>query len=354
MTAAVLAGIGAYTPPTVVTNGDLAEVLDTSDEWISSRTGIRQRYVLTPGQGVGDLAVEAGRRALESAEETAGAAPVVDLVLVATTTPDRPCPATAPWVASELGLTGVAAMDVNAVCTGFLYALATGVGQIAAGLSRGVLVIGADAFSTILDPRDRTTRAVFGDGAGAVLLRRGEPDEPGAIGTFDLGSDGGGVDLITVRGGGSRQRSSPEPVDPSSRYFTMQGREVFMQAVLRMAESSRAVLARSGIQVSDVDRVVGHQANTRILMALADQLDLPADRVVSNIHRVGNTAAASIPLALADAAVDQTIHKGHTVLLTAFGGGTTWGATALEWPDVVAVADATRPQATVDTAEEPS
>jgi len=195
-------------------------------------------------------------------------------------------------------------------------------------------VIGADTFSTILDPADRTTRAIFGDGAGAVVLRRGSPDEPGALGGFDLGSDGHRAELIMIPGGGSRQRSSPGPTPVSDTYFTMEGKAVFMQAVVRMSESAQAAMRLAGCGPDDVDRLVAHQANQRILAAVADQLSLGADQVVSNIAHVGNTVAASIPLALADGVADGQLRPGHRVLLTAFGGGLTWGSAVVRWPDI--------------------
>ncbi|MBV6698889.1 ketoacyl-ACP synthase III [Kitasatospora aureofaciens] len=328
--AAVLAGVGATVPPRVVTNDELARRLDTSDEWIRTRTGIVQRHVIDPGMTTGDLAVEAGQRALKSAGTT-----TVDLVVLATTTPDRPCPATAPSVATRIGLVGVPAFDVAAVCSGFLYALQVGADAIAAGHAERVLVIGAETFSTILDPADRSTAAIFGDGAGAVVLRAGQPDEPGAVRHVQLGSDGSMADLITVRGGGAEERSGGRPPLPEDAYFRMAGKSVFFTAVRRMAESSRTVLERTGWQVTDVDRVVAHQANVRIIHAVAEQLGIPADRAVINIDRVGNTSAASIPLALADGAADGRLTPGDRVLLTAFGGGATWGAATLTWPDVM-------------------
>ncbi len=323
--AAVVCGLGTYLPPRVVTNDELAQHLGTCDEWIRSRTGIRRRHVIAPGSATSTLAVEAGHRALKSARcERA------DAVIVATSTPDRPCPATAPEVASRLGLAGAAAFDLGAVCAGFVYALAAGAGLIGAGIATRVLVIGADTFSTICDPADRTTRAVFGDGAGAVVLRRGEHAEPGALGPFDLGSDGELAGLITVPAGGSRQRAHGRPAPAADHYFTMQGKPVFMQAVLRMTESAQRVLHHAGWDVGEVDRFVGHQANARILTALGERLGLPGQRIVSNIDRVGNTAAASIPLALADG----DLRAGHKVLLTSFGGGLAWGSTVLHWPDL--------------------
>jgi 3-oxoacyl-[acyl-carrier-protein] synthase III len=326
---AVLAGLGSWLPANKVTNDDLAERLDTTDEWIRSRTGIRERYVISPGEATGDLAVEAGRRALKSAGTDHA-----DVVVVATSTPDRPCPATAPEVASRLGLTGVAAFDIAAVCTGFVYALGAATGLIAAGAASTVLVIGADTFSTILDPADRTTRAIFGDGAGAVLLRAGDPAEPGALAGLDLGSDGTRSELIEVAGGGSRQRSCGGPADPASEYFRMQGRPVFGEAVRRMAASVLETTAGLGLSPAEVDRFVLHQANARILVAVAERVGVPVERFISNIERVGNTVAASIPLALADGVAAGELEAGHRVVLTGFGGGLTWGSVGLVWPDI--------------------
>lgn len=327
--AAVVAGLGTWLPPRVVSNADLARRLDTSDEWIRTRTGITRRHVLEPGMATSDLAVEAGGRALKSAGGGG-----VDALVLATTTPDHPCPATAPAVASRLGLTDVPGFDLGAVCSGFVYALAAGAGLIAAGTAGRVLVIGADAFSTILDPTDRTTTAIFGDGAGAVVLRAGSADEPGALGAFDLGSDGDLADLISIPAGGSRQRATALPAPAADYYFQMRGKAVFRHAVVRMAASARAALDRAGWRVDDVDRLVAHQANIRILDALAEELALPPDRIVSNIDAVGNTAAASIPLALGDAVRQGRLRPGHRILLTAFGGGLAWGSTVLRWPDI--------------------
>jgi 3-oxoacyl-[acyl-carrier-protein] synthase-3 len=320
--AAVLKGLGTCVPPRAVSNEELSERLDTSDEWIRTRTGIRQRYWAEPGTATGDLAVEAGARALKSAGVDSA-----DAVVLATTTPDHPCPATAPWVAARLGLGPVPAHDVAAVCAGFVYALAGAAGLILTGIAERVLVIGAETYSGILDPADRNTAVIFGDGAGAVVLEAGRADEPGALLGFDLGSDGEQHDLIAIPGGGSRQRTA-------SPYFTMQGKKVFAQAVTRMGQSSTAVLERVGWPTSSVDRLVGHQANVRILHAVADLLRIDRERAVVNLDRVGNTSAASIPLALADAAAAGELRPGERVLLTAFGGGLAWGSTALVWPDV--------------------
>jgi 3-oxoacyl-[acyl-carrier-protein] synthase-3 len=273
------------------------------------------------------MAIQAGRRALASAGVDG-----VDAVVLATSTPDQQCPASAPQVAAGLGLSGTAAFDVNAVCSGFVYALATGAGLIAAEVTRTVLVVGADTFTSLIDPDDRATVPIFGDGAGAVVLRAGRPGEPGAVGPFDLHSDGALAELLWVEAGGSKHRKSSDPKD---YFLAMQGTAVFRQACARMAESSRVVLDRAGWMVADVDRFVGHQANIRILQSTAKQLGLPADAVISNIEHAANTSAASIPLALADACADGTLLAGHRVLLSAFGAGLTWGSTVLRWPDVV-------------------
>ncbi|GIF47577.1 3-oxoacyl-[acyl-carrier-protein] synthase III [Asanoa ferruginea] len=331
---AALAGLGGFLPPRQVTNGELAATLDTSEEWITSRTGIRTRHWAGPGVATSDLAVEAGHRALKSANLPL-APGAVDAVILATTTPDHPCPATAPQVAARLGLGTVAAYDIAAVCSGFVYALATASAQIVAGQARRVLVIGAETYSTILDPADRTTSVIFGDGAGAVVLHAvPEADRPGVLLGVDLGSDGSRADLILVPAGGSRQRSTLGEPDPRDRYFTMQGTKVFAEAVTRMGESASLVLARIGWPRDSIDHLVGHQANIRILRALAGWLGLPEERAVVNVDRVGNTSAASIPLALCDAAANGTLTPGSRVLLTAFGGGLTWGAAALIWPDL--------------------
>ncbi|MGW5053086.1 beta-ketoacyl-ACP synthase III [Actinokineospora sp. NPDC004072] len=327
MTAAVVTGVGATIPPRVVTNDDLAVYLDTSDEWIRSRTGIASRRWVDPGVSTGDLAVEAGALALRSAGLDR-----VDAVVVATTTPDRLCPATAPEVATRLGMTGISAHDVNAVCTGFLYGLASAVGLIAAGNASTVLMIGAEAFSTILDPRDRSTAVIFADGAGALVLRAGTPDEPGAVGPIVLGSDGSLSDLIQIPAGGSRQRSAGTIAPPEDHFFRMRGREVYRHAVERMAASAQEAMVKAGLSMADVDKFVPHQANNRISVAVGERLGLRDAQTVSNVDHMGNTAAASIGVLLAEASLDGALHAGDRLLLTAFGGGLTWGATTFVWP----------------------
>jgi 3-oxoacyl-[acyl-carrier-protein] synthase-3 len=328
----VICGAGAWLPPRVVTNADLTARLDTSDEWITSRTGIRSRHLVEPGMATGDLAAEAGALALKSAGNAD-----VDAVVLATTTPDRVCPGTAPAVAARLGLVGVPAWDVAAVCSGFLYGLASAAGMIAAGIADRILLIGAETFSTIINPADRTTAVIFADGAGAMVLRAGSADEPGAVGPCVLGSDGGNVDLVYVPAGGARQKSAGGQPAPADNYLLMRGNDVYRHAVERITESSREAVRRAGWQLTDVDRFAPHQANNRICAAVAQRLELPPDRVIGNIDRVGNTAGASIPLLLAEAGADGRLRTGDRVLTATFGAGLTWGAATLTWPDITSL-----------------
>ena len=333
---AVLAGLGGWLPPTVVTNADLCSALDSSDEWIRTRTGIGERRIVDPGTGTGDLAVEAATRALKSADGLA-----VDTVVVATTSPDRLCPAVAPEVAHRLGLGSLAAFDLTSACSGFLYGLATSAGLISAGAADTVLLIGAEAFTAFVNPEDRNTRPIFGDGAAAVVLRRGSAGEAGTIGPFDLGSDGGLADLLAIPAGGSRQRSAglghatAAAVPQEDWYLRMDGRAVYAQAVRRLTQSARTALERAGWDIGSVDHFVVHQANVRIVRAVAEELGIPDSKVPVNIGRLGNTLAASIPLLLNDAAGSGRIVPGDRVLLSAFGAGLSWGSTTLVWPDIV-------------------
>jgi 3-oxoacyl-[acyl-carrier-protein] synthase III len=333
-------GVGGYLPPTTVPNAELCPRLGVTEEWVRTRTGIHSRHRIGPGTATSDLASAAGTAALESAGMSA-----VDVVVLATSTPDQHCPATAPAVAHRMGLPGVAAFDVGAVCSGFVYALATGAGLIAGGLAERALVIGADTFSTIVHPDDRDSGAVFGDGAGAVVLRRGTRQEPGALLGFDLGSDGGSAGLIGIVAGGSRRprrsASAPDAVqnthpdahqDERDHWFAMAGRAVYRQAVAQLAASCRRALTTVGWTTSEVDHFVLHQANQRILQAVARELDVAPTRLPSNIDRVANTAAASIPLLLAEAARSGQLRPGDKVALSAFGGGLAWGSAALIWP----------------------
>ncbi len=330
--AAVVEGLAGWVPPRVVVNEELPEAWEVDDAWVRRRTGIGTRHWTDPGTSTGDLALEAAGRAMAVAGH-----PRIDAVVVATSTPDRPMPAMAPQLAARMGLGPVAAWDVSAACSGFVYALATAAGVLAAGIADRVLLVATDVYSTLLAPDDRSAGVVFADGAGAVVLRRGERGVPGSVLGFDLGSDGTFHDLIEVPGGGALERAAPERYAPGDRYFRMNGREVFQHAVTRMTESSRSVLRSVGWRVEDVDRFVGHQANARILRAVGERLAVPAQRQIANIDRVGNTGAASIPLALADAASRGELRPGQRVLLTSFGAGLTWGSAALVWPDLARV-----------------
>ncbi|TQO30260.1 3-oxoacyl-[acyl-carrier-protein] synthase III [Streptomyces cavourensis] len=328
---AVVSGIGSCLPSRVVDNDAVIArgALLTDPGWIRARTGIERRRHVSPGTSTGDLAVGAGRAALASA---GGVRP--DLVLLATSTPDHPCPATAPEVAHRLGLKTVGAFDVSAVCSGFLYALAVADGLVRGGVCAAPLVIAAETYTAIVDPADRTTAPIFGDGAGAVLLRSGGRDEPGAVLATDLGSDGSGRAAITVPGGGARHPRHRPPPGPDAHFFHMEGRAVYAHAVRRMTRSSEAVLRRAGWGAPSVRAFIGHQANQRILDSVGDRLGIAPAHRYGNIRELGNTAAASVPLVLADPAVHRAVVPGERTLLTAFGGGFTWASTALTWPDV--------------------
>jgi 3-oxoacyl-[acyl-carrier-protein] synthase III len=333
--AAVITGIGACLPPRVVGNDEVSEGLDTSDAWIRERIGIRERRHVEAPTSTGDLAVQAGQLALKADGDDR-----VDAVVMTSTTPDWSCcPATGPAVASRLGLGGVGAFDVTAACSGFLYSLSLAAGLIATGTARRVLVVGAETLSTIRDPLDRNTAAILGDGAGAVVLRAGEPDEPGAVGRCVLGSDGELAGLLQVPAGGSRQRSAGTVPDRADHYLQMRGKETYRHAVQHMRQASLDALDLAGWDVSDVDRLVAHQANARICDSVADKLGIGPERRLTNIDRVGNTGAASIPLLLAESAVSGALVPDQRALLVAFGSGLTWAATTLVWPDVTALTE---------------
>ncbi|MFI9269345.1 beta-ketoacyl-ACP synthase 3 [Kitasatospora sp. NPDC052896] len=327
--AAVLQGIGGMVPPRIVSNAELAELVGGDDAWIRTRTGIHQRHWADPGTVTGDLAVAAGERALESA-----GADTVDLVILATSTPDQPMPATAPEIATRLGVGAPWAYDLSAACAGFVYGLANAAGAIAAGTAERVLVIGADIWSTRLNHEDRASAVIFGDGAGAAVLRAGDPAEPGAFQGFDLGGDGRFRELGLLAAGGSRQRSHREPPRDEDNLLLLRGKDIFTHAVKHMSASSARLLRRVGWEAASVDRFVGHQANVRILRTVAELLAVDRERVLVHLDRVGNTSAASIPLALTDAAARGTLGTGDRVLLTAFGAGLNWGSAAVSWPDI--------------------
>jgi 3-oxoacyl-[acyl-carrier-protein] synthase-3 len=319
----VVLGCGSYLPDRIVSNAELATRLETSDDWIAQRTGIRQRHIAADGEFTSHLATKAAARALEAAGVPANS---IDLIVLATATPDETFPATAARVQAELGVGGGIAFDVQAVCTGFVYALAVADNFLKVGQSQRALVIGAETFSRILDWTDRGTCVLFGDGAGAVVLDaqpgRGTTDDRGILSTH-LYSDGRHHDALYVDGGPS--------TTGKAGHLRMQGKEVFRHAVVRLAEAVDAALAANDLKGSDVDWLVPHQANRRIIDAMAQRLGLPEDKVVITIDRHANTSAASIPLALAEASRDGRLKQGQLVLTEAMGGGFTWGSALLRW-----------------------
>jgi 3-oxoacyl-[acyl-carrier-protein] synthase III len=319
----IVSGCGAYLPGRIVTNAELAKRIDTSDEWIVQRTGIRERRIAADGEMTSDLAIRSAEAALKDAGMSGGD---IDLIVLATSTPDETFPATATRVQAAIGMTRGAAFDVQAVCSGFVYALSIADNFLRVGQARSALVIGAETFSRILDWTDRTTCVLFGDGAGAVVLTSAE----GAGGRGDRGvlsthlfSDGRYHDALYVDGG------------PSSTMTTgllrMEGREVFRHAVVKLAEAVDAAIAANDVTGTDIDWLVPHQANRRIIDGMGHRLGLPPEKVVLTIDRHANTSAASIPLALAEAAGDGRIRAGHLVLLEAMGGGFTWGSALVRW-----------------------
>ena len=320
---AKVAGCGAYLPEQVVGNAELSRRLETSDEWIRQRTGIGERRIAAEGEYTSHLGLNAARAALESADFDAND---LDLIVVATSTPDQTFPATATRIQAELGMTRGAAFDVQAVCSGFVYALAVADNFVRAGQARSVLVIGAETFSRILDWEDRSTCVLFGDGAGAVLLvaenGKGNGQDRGILSTH-IYSDGRHNQALYVDGGpGSTQTVG---------HLRMQGREVFRHAVVRMGEAIDAALEASGVTPGDIDWLVPHQANIRIIEAMAKRLNLPMDRVVITVDRHANTSAASIPLALCEASGDGRIQAGDLVMIEAMGGGFAWGSALVRW-----------------------
>jgi len=312
-----IVGTGSFLPPRIVTNDELAARLETSDEWIRERTGIRQRHIAEESQTSSDLALEAGRRALEAAGLRAAD---IDLILVATSTPDFIFPSTACLLQAKLGAKGGAAFDVQAVCSGFVYALATADSMIRSGMARRALVVGAEVFSRILDWNDRATAVLFGDGAGAVILAAAE--QPG-IHASVLHADGSQVGILSVPGNVSRGRIVGSP------FLQMQGKEVFKIAVKVLDEAAREVAAAAGMSLQDVDWLIPHQANVRILEATAKRIGLPRERLVVTVDHHANTSAASVPLALDEFVRAGRIRAGQRVMLQGVGGGFTWGASLI-------------------------
>jgi 3-oxoacyl-[acyl-carrier-protein] synthase-3 len=320
-----ITGLGCHVPERVLTNDELSKLVDTSDEWIVERTGIRERRIAAPEEAMSDIAMPAAEQALEAAGVRAED---VDLLIVATVTPDMAFPSTGAILADRLGAKDAAAYDLSAGCTGFMYAIAQAHGMVAAGLAKKALVVGGDVLSKLMNWNDRTTCVLFGDGAGAVVLERVE--HGGFLG-FELGADGGGGKDLSLPAGGSRLPSTAETIANGAHFVHMNGREVFKFATRVLVSSAEALLAECNATVDDVDVYVPHQANVRIIDHATKKLGVDPKRVVVNVDRYGNTSSGSIPLALADAQEDGRLREGELVLMTGMGAGLTWGSGLLEW-----------------------
>lgn len=319
-------GTGSYVPDRVLTNKELESIVDTSDEWITTRTGIKERRILDKDKATSYMSEKAAEKAIEAS----GLKPEdIDMVIVTTVTPDMAFPSTACLVQDRLGLKNAAAFDLEAACTGFIYGLASGYSFIKSGLYQNVLVISADNLSKIVDWEDRNTCVLFGDGAGAVVLSKVEPEK--GILSIDIGADGAGGELLTQPAGGSLRPASEETIKDKLHYIKMEGNSVFKFAVKTMADSSRKVMNQVGMDVSHIDHLIPHQANMRIIESASKRLKIDSDKVCLNLDKYGNMSSASIPVALDEAVRSGKIKDKDNVLLVGFGGGLTWGATLLKW-----------------------
>ena len=315
-------GVGSALPGKVMTNADFEKYLDTSDEWIQTRTGIKERRICSNGENTLTLAVEASRKAMDKASVTPAD---IDLIIVATSTPAYPIPATACFVQHELGCGHVPAFDIAAACSGFVYAFVAASSMMASGQYRHALIIGSEAMSSVTDFEDRTICVILGDGAGAAVLGPANDSVSGVYDQF-LGADGSGADLIIVPAGGSAEPPSVEAIKDKKHYLKMRGREVYKFAVTKMQEVIQGAVERAGLKIDDLALVIPHQSNARIIESATAKLGMPSERVAMNIDKFGNTSAASIPLALEEAINSGRVKKGDWVLLAGFGGGLTWGS----------------------------
>jgi len=318
-------GVGEYLPEKILTNADLEKMVDTSDEWITSRTGIKERHLAAAGQAASDLALKAAELALKNAKLKPED---LDLIVVATISGDMPFPSVAVILQNQLGAKRAACFDISAACAGFVYGLSVAQQFIACGTYRNALVIGVEVLSCITDWQDRNTCVLFGDGAGAAVLS--EVKSGGIISTY-LGCDGSKVDILNMPAGGSRNPATHETVEKRMHYLKMQGNDVFKIAVNTMTEAAEVVLKQAGLTFADVDLIIPHQANARIIMAVAKKLGIPEDRVYLNIERCGNMSSASTVTALCEAVQEGKVRKGDIILLDAFGAGLVWGACVIEW-----------------------
>ena len=341
---AVITGWGFYAPSRVMTNFDFEKIVETSDEWITSRTGIKERRFAGEGESTSTMAARAGRAALEKAKLRPQD---VQLIIVGTCSPDYLFPATACLVQTELGATRAGAFDVEAACTSFVTALGIARGMISSGTVTNALVIGAETLSRLLNFKDRGTCVLFGDGAGAVVVEASNASV--GIESVVLHADGSKGELLMVEAGATKMPATKETVELGKHLITMQGGEVFKLAVKSMADAAEEALREAGVGLEDIDLMIPHQANIRIIDGVAKRLHYPMEKVFVNIQRYGNTSAASIPIALAEAAAAGRLHRGDKVLLVAFGGGFTWGASVLEWHGPL---DGPRPPSALDRARD--
>ena len=321
-----ITGTGSAAPDNVLTNSDLEKMVDTSDEWITSRTGIKERRIAPPGMASSDYALMASQKAMEMAGITAKD---IDLIMVGTVTPDAPLPSTACFLQNKLGATNAGVVDLVAACSGFIYGIAFARAMIITGQMKNILVIGVETLSRIVNWQDRNTCVLFGDGAGAAIVSAS--DKPGGVLDTFLKGDGSLSHLLEVPAGGGRKPLSAENINDGDRYIHMEGQGVFKSAVKAMGDAATQILKRTGIDSKDISLMIPHQANIRIIEATAKRIKLPMDRVFVNIHKYGNTSAASVPIALDEAVREGRIQPGDKIVLVAFGAGFTWGSALIEW-----------------------
>lgn len=321
-----IVGWGKYVPENVMTNDDLAQFLDTSDEWIRARTGIVERHIADKSEATSDMAIKAARAALEVANFDPAR---LDLIIVSTCTPDHPLPSTACLVQTALGASRAAAFDLNAACSGFIYGLNVATSMIRSGGYDNVLLIGAEMLTRWLNWEDRSTSVLFGDGAGAFFLQASE--QPGGIMSFALGADGSGAELLIVPGGGTRNPPSWDSTSNGMCTLHMEGREVYRFATRVMGQVAKEAIERAGLEIDDIELFVPHQANFRIIKTAARFLNLPMEKVFVNVDRYGNTSSASVPIAVCEAVAEGRLRPGEHVALVGFGAGLTWGATVIQW-----------------------
>ncbi len=323
---ASITGVGSFLPEKVLTNDDLSEMLDTTDEWITKRTGIRERRIVENGVAASDLAVEASLRAMDDANVLPAE---VDLIITSTITPDCLFPSTSCYIQEKIGARNAGAFDLLAACSGFVYALSVAKSFVASGAMKTVLVVGAECMSKITDYTDRSTCILFGDGAGAVVVQQGNGGRE--IVTTHLGSDGSQAELLTLPAGGSKLPASRETVESRSHYLKLRGKEVFKQAIVNMVDVITKAATANDMQIEDIDMVIPHQSNIRIIEAAMEKLGLSREKAYININKYGNTSSASIPIAIDEIDKGQMLKSGDTAVLVAFGGGLTWGSSVIKW-----------------------